>query len=329
MTKFIDSAKVWIKAGDGGNGCVAFRREKFVPKGGPSGGNGGSGGNIVFVASKDIHTLIDFQYRQHFHAESGANGQGSNKEGRSGKDLVIPVPLGTIIAEIKGGREIFLSDLSEENACFVAAKGGKGGRGNVHFKSSTNRAPRTVTSGSEGEERYIKLELKLLADAGIIGWPNSGKSTLISRVSAAKPKTANYPFTTLVPVLGVVNLSDMRSFVISDMPGIIERASEGKGLGYQFLKHIERTKILIHLVDISQPDPLKRYYDIRKELEKYGRNLQNRTEIIVGNKIDIPSSIENIKIFEKEFDEVYFISALTGKGIKSLMEVTWEKIHKE
>ncbi len=329
MIRFIDSAKIWIKAGDGGDGCVAFRREKFVPKGGPSGGDGGRGADIIFVARKNIYTLIDFHYRQHFKAESGANGQGNNREGRSGKDLIIPVPVGTIIKEWKNGREILLADLTAENENFIAAKGGKGGKGNTHFKSSTNQTPRKATKGEKGEEKYIELEMKLLADVGIVGLPNSGKSTLVSKVTAAKPKIADYPFTTLVPTLGVVNLGDLRSFVIADIPGIIEKASEGRGLGYQFLKHIERTKILIHLVDISQPDPLKRYYDIRKELEKYGRNLDEKTEIIVGNKTDIPSSIENIKIFKKEFEEVYFISALTGRGIKPLMEILWRKLNEK
>lgn len=329
MAKFIDEAKIWIKAGDGGDGCVAFRREKFVPKGGPSGGDGGDGADVIFITKKDIRTLIDFHYRQHFQAESGDNGQGSNKEGRSGENLLITLPVGTVVKEIKNGEEIFLTDLVKEGEHFIAAKGGKGGKGNTHFKSSTNQAPRTATKGTKGVEIYVKLELKLLADAGIVGLPNSGKSTLISKVSAAKPKIADYPFTTLIPALGVVNLGEARSFVIADIPGIIEKASEGRGLGYQFLKHIERTKILIHLVDLSLPDAVERYYGIREELAKYGRDLCEKAEVIVGNKIDVPESQKNMSVFKKEFKEVYFISALTGEGIKPLMEVMWRKINED
>jgi len=327
MVKFIDEAKIWIKAGDGGDGCVAFRREKFVPKGGPSGGNGGKGGDVIFRAKKDIRTLIDFHYRQHFKAEDGRDGEGNNREGRSGEDLIIPVPVGTVISEIKDGNESFLVDLAEDGAEYVVASGGKGGKGNASFKSSTNQAPRRATKGEKGEEKYLKLELKLLADVGIIGYPNSGKSTLISRVSSARPKIADYPFTTLAPNLGVVDLGDLRCFVMADIPGLIEGASEGKGLGHKFLRHIERTKVLIHLVDLSVPDALKRYYNIREELAKYSEALYKKPEIIAGNKIDLEISKKTVEIFREQFKDVYFISALKGEGVRQLMEAVWRVIN--
>lgn len=329
MAKFIDEAKIWIKAGDGGDGCVAFRREKYIPRGGPSGGNGGKGGDVIFKAKKDIRTLIDFHYRQHFKAEDGRNGEGNNREGKSGDDLIIPVPTGTIISEIKDGSEVFLVDLADDGMEYVVAKGGKGGKGNASFKSSTNQAPRKATPGEKGEEKYLKLELKLLADVGIIGYPNSGKSTLISKVSSAKPKIADYPFTTLAPNLGVVSLGEFRSFVIADIPGLVEGASAGKGLGHKFLRHIERTKVLIHLVDLSVPDALKRYYNIREEIAKYGKRLYEKPEIIAGNKIDLELSQENIEIFKKTFKDVYFISALTGEGVGQLMEAVWRVINED
>lgn len=327
MIKFIDEAKIWVKAGDGGNGCVAFRREKYIPKGGPSGGNGGKGGDVIFRVEKDIHTLIDFHYRQHFKADKGRNGEGSNKEGKSGENLVIPVPVGTIISEIQNGNEVFLADLSNDKMEYIVAKGGVGGKGNASFKSSVNQAPRKATPGEKGEDKRLKLELKLLADVGIVGYPNSGKSTLISKVSSAKPKIADYPFTTLSPNLGVVNLGDLRSFVVADIPGLIEKASEGKGLGHKFLRHIERTKVLIHIIDLSVPDAVERYYNIRKELEKYSRTLYEKAEIIVGNKIDLEEAKENVKSLQRTFSEVYVISALTSQGVKELMEAVWRKVN--
>lgn len=326
MSKFIDEAKIWIKAGDGGDGCVAFRREKGVPKGGPSGGDGGKGGDIIFVAKKNIKTLIDFHYRRHFYAENGKPGSGNNKRGKDGEDLIIPVPCGTVIKEIKDGKEKIVADLLEEEKV-VVAKGGEGGKGNTFFKSSTNQAPKIATKGEKGEEKWIRLELKLIADAGIIGYPNSGKSTFLKRVSSANPKIASYPFTTLSPNLGVVKLSDYRSFVIADIPGLIEGASEGKGLGYKFLRHIERTKILLHFIDLSVSEPIRRYYNLKKELEKYSKILGKKKEIIVGNKIDLEISKENVKKLKKNFKEVYFISSLTGKGVKELLEVVWRKLN--
>ncbi|MCD6407949.1 GTPase ObgE [bacterium] len=327
MSKFIDEAKIWIKAGNGGNGCVAFRREKGVPKGGPSGGDGGKGGDIIFVARKNVKTLIDFHYRQHFYAENGKPGSGNNKHGKDGEDLIIPVPCGTVIKEVKDGKEEIIADLVEEGQKVVAASGGKGGKGNAFFKSSTNQTPKIATKGEKGEEKWIKLELKLIADVGIIGYPNSGKSTFLKRVSSANPKIASYPFTTLSPNLGVVKLSDYRSFVIADIPGLIEGASEGKGLGHKFLRHIERTKILLHLIDLSVSDPLEKYYNVRKELEKYSKILVEKKEIVAGNKIDLEISKENIEKLKKSFKEVYFISALTGKGVKELLEVIWRKLN--
>lgn len=327
MAKFIDETKIWVKAGDGGNGCIAFRREKFVPRGGPSGGDGGRGADIIFTAKKDIHTLIDFHYKKHFTAESGGHGSGKNKEGKSGANLVIHLPVGTVIEIIKESGNMFLADLAQDGASFIVAEGGKGGRGNAFFKSSTNQAPRTATKGTPGQERYLKLELKLLADVGIIGYPNSGKSTLISKISSARPKIADYPFTTVAPNLGVVRLGEGRSFVVADIPGLIEGASEGKGLGHQFLRHIERTKVLLHMVDLSVPNCLEKYYSIREELAKYSKSLSEKPEIIAGNKTDLPASKENIEVFKKELKEVYFISALAEKGLKPLAEAVWGKIH--
>ncbi|RKY31910.1 MAG: GTPase ObgE [Candidatus Omnitrophota bacterium] len=326
MSKFIDEAKIWVKAGDGGNGCIAFRREKGVPKGGPCGGDGGDGGSVYFVANKSIKTLIDFHYKRHFRAENGQHGSGNNKEGKKGEDLFIPVPCGTVIKEIVDGKEKKIADLVEEGDKVLVAKGGKGGKGNTHFKSSTNRTPKIATKGEKGEEKYIKLELKLIADVGIVGYPNSGKSTLLSKVSKARPKIAPYPFTTLSPNLGLVKIDDFRSFVIADIPGLIEGASKGKGLGIKFLQHIERTKILLHLIDLSVDNVIERYENLRKELLSYSEELVKKKEIVVGNKIDLPSSNKNIEILKNYFDEVYFISALTGEGVKELMEVLWKKL---
>ncbi|MCS7179927.1 MAG: GTPase ObgE, partial [bacterium] len=254
MVKFVDEAEIYIRSGKGGDGCIAFRREKFVPKGGPWGGDGGKGGDIIFKAVKNKKTLLDFHFQKHFYAENGKPGSSNNKKGKDGDDLIIEVPCGTIIKEIKDGEEKILADLVKEGDYIIAAKGGKGGLGNTHFKSSTNQTPRIATKGERGEEKIIKLELKLIADVGIIGYPNSGKSTLLSKISKARPKIADYPFTTLEPNLGLVDLGDFRSFVVADIPGLIEGASKGKGLGIKFLKHIERTKILLHLLDLSEND---------------------------------------------------------------------------
>ena len=327
MPKFFDEARIWIKAGKGGDGCVAFRREKNIPKGGPSGGDGGDGGSVFLVANKNIRTLIDFHFRQHYEAEEGQAGSGNNRCGRTGQDLSISVPCGTIVNEVLDGRDIFMKDMLADGERFEIARGGRGGFVNNHFKSPTNQAPRKFTRGAPGESRYVRLELKLIAEVGIIGYPNSGKSTLISKVTKARPRIADYPFTTLVPNLGVVYMGDSRSFIIADIPGLIEGASEGKGLGYRFLKHVERTRVLIHLVDMSQPDPVSNYLNIRRELVSYGHGLYERPEIIVGNKTDLQIPEARIRAFRESFSESILISAITGEGVKDLMERVWRKIN--
>ncbi|MCM8807383.1 MAG: GTPase ObgE [Candidatus Omnitrophica bacterium] len=326
MAKFIDEAEIFVKGGKGGDGCIAFRRERGIPRGGPWGGDGGKGGDVIIKAVRNKKTLIDFHFQKHFFAENGRNGSGNNKKGKDGEDLIIEVPCGTVVKEILDGQEKILADLVKENDYVVVAKGGKGGLGNTHFKSSTNQTPRIATKGEKGEEKRIKLELKLIADVGIIGYPNSGKSTLLSKISKARPKIADYPFTTLEPNLGLVDLGDYRSFVVADIPGLIEGASEGKGLGMKFLKHIERTKILLHLIDLSENDIINRYKNIRKELENYSKELVKKKEIVVGNKIDLEMSKKNIEKAKRYFKEIYFISALTGEGLKELLEKIWEEL---
>ncbi|MGB9677524.1 MAG: GTPase ObgE [Candidatus Ratteibacteria bacterium] len=326
MVKFVDEAEISVRSGKGGDGCIAFRREKAIPRGGPWGGDGGKGGDIVFRAVRNKKTLIDFHFQKHFYAENGRPGSSNNKKGKDGEDLIVEVPCGTIVKEVVNGKEYILADLVNEGDTVLVAKGGKGGFGNTHFKSSTNQAPRVATKGEQGEGKIIKLELKLIADVGIIGYPNSGKSTLLSKISKAKPKIADYPFTTLEPNLGFVSLGDFRSFVVADIPGLIEGASKGKGLGIKFLKHIERTKILIHLLDLSENDIINRYENIRNELKNYSDKLIEKKEIIVGNKIDLKESQKNIKLATSYFKEIYFISVLKGEGIKELLERIWEEL---
>ncbi len=327
MIDFVDEVRIWIKAGDGGNGCVAFRREKFVPKGGPSGGNGGRGGSVYFRASANTKTLREFYYHRHFKAESGKPGEGNNRTGADGKDLVLNVPPGTVVVEIReGNREVVLADLEQEGTEILAAKGGRGGRGNATFKSSINQTPRIATPGEPGEEKFIKLELKLIAEVGIIGCPNAGKSTLLSKISHARPKIADYPFTTVSPNLGVVELGKGRQFIAADIPGLIEGASAGAGLGIKFLRHIERTKILVHLVDLSLPDVQSRYYNIRDELGRYNEKLLDKPEIIVGTKIDIPGSRNNVPELKKIEGRIFLISCITGEGIKNLLEEIWRHL---
>ncbi|MCM8808872.1 MAG: GTPase ObgE [Candidatus Omnitrophica bacterium] len=326
MIKFVDEAIIYVRSGKGGDGCVAFRRERGIPKGGPWGGDGGKGGDVIFKAVRNKKTLIDFHFQKHFYAENGKPGSSNNKKGKDGKNLIIYVPCGTIIKEIINGQEKILGDLIEDGMSIVVAKGGKGGLGNTHFKSSTNQTPKIATKGELGEEKTIKLELKIIADVGIIGYPNSGKSTLLSKISKARPKIADYPFTTIEPNLGLVDLGDYRSFVAADIPGLIEGASKGKGLGIKFLKHIERTKILIHLLDLSENDIINKYENIRKELENYSPTLVRKKEIVVGNKIDLEQSKKNIERAKNYFKEIYFISALTGTGIKELLEKIWEEL---
>ena len=327
--KFVDKAKIHVKAGDGGNGCVAWRREKFVPLGGPAGGNGGKGGDVILKADSRVQTLMDFKYKIHFKAERGQHGSGSNKHGKAGEDLVIKVPVGTVVKDAETGE--IIADLTKDGQEVVVAKGGKGGKGNAAFKTSTNQAPDYAEEGEKGEERWIELELKLLADVGIIGFPNAGKSTLISVLSNARPKIADYPFTTLSPVLGVVKLDIGKSLVLADIPGLIEGASQGAGLGHEFLRHIERTKFLLHVIDISdfrEREPLEAFEIINKEMEQYSPELTKKPQIVVGNKIDILSDKEEINRLKKAFEEKGYrfipVSLATKEGIDELKKALQE-----
>ncbi|NPA58760.1 MAG: GTPase ObgE [Aquificae bacterium] len=331
--KFVDKAKIHVKAGDGGNGCVAFRREKFVPLGGPAGGDGGKGGDVIIVADPRMRTLLDFKHKRHYKAEKGQHGSGSNKHGRKGEDLIIKVPVGTVIKDAETGEVI--ADLVEEGQQVVVAKGGKGGKGNAAFKTSTNQSPDYAEEGKKGEEKWLDLELKLIADLGIVGFPNAGKSTLISVLSNAKPKIADYPFTTLAPVLGVMKTEEGENIVIADIPGLIEGASEGQGLGHDFLRHVERTKGLIHLIDISdfrEREPVEAFEMINKELKKYSPQLAEKPQIVVGNKIDILSDRSLIQKLEKYFKEKGYpfvaVSLATKEGIDKLKKEIIKLYHK-
>jgi len=324
---FIDEAKIDVRAGNGGNGCLSFRREKFVPKGGPDGGNGGRGGNVYFHTVENLDTLMDFTGKHHWHAKNGADGSGNNKHGANGQDLIIPLPPGTLIYDDE--LNLLLKDLNKVGMKVCICRGGKGGKGNKAFATSTNQTPRITTPGKKGKERNIRLELKLIADVGLLGMPNAGKSTLISRCSAARPKIADYPFTTIEPVLGIVELSDFRRFVMADIPGLIEGAHNGTGLGFEFLKHIERTTILAHILDImptDDSDPVENYHTLRSELEQYSKTLAEKTEIIVANKIDLDPDGEIVKDLRKKLKKtIYPISAVTGAGVKDLSELLWKK----
>jgi len=317
--KFLDQAKIYVKAGDGGSGSASFRREKFVEFGGPDGGDGGSGGSIIFVADKNLNTLIDFRYKQHFKAERGYDGQGKKKTGKSGQDLLLKVPVGTQIFE--EDNNTLIEDLTKSDQKIIIANGGNGGLGNVRFKSSINRAPRKKTFGNKGESFWIWLQLKVIADIGIIGMPNSGKSSLLSVLTSAKPKIANYPFTTINPNLGVA-LYNNKEITLADIPGLIEGAHEGIGLGDKFLRHIERCKNILHLIDITSDNLLENYSKVRKELFKYSSKLTKKREIVVFNKIDMVSDSEinkKIDIFCKKIKKkIYKISALKHKGIKNI-----------
>ncbi|HBY92474.1 MAG TPA: GTPase ObgE, partial [Chloroflexi bacterium] len=288
--QFFDESKIYVKAGDGGNGIVAFRREKYVPRGGPAGGNGGKGGDVILRVNPQLNTLIAFHNQIHYRAERGRHGEGSNKQGASGDDLILDVPPGTIVRDAETGE--LLGDLTSAGQTQVVARGGRGGRGNAAFKSPTNQAPRLAEKGEPGQERWLQLELKVLADVGLIGLPNAGKSTLLSVISAARPKVADYPFTTLSPNLGVVTAGDAPPYVVADIPGLIEGAHEGKGLGDRFLRHIERTRLLVHLLDGSSPDPLADFQIINQELADYNPRLASRPQFVVFNKIDLPSARE-------------------------------------
>jgi len=318
---FVDQAKFYVKAGDGGNGCVSFRREKYVPRGGPDGGDGGRGGNIIIECSTRLQSLMDFRYRSHFKAERGVHGKGKDMHGRKGKDCFMSVPVGSIIKSDETGE--VLADLREEGEQYVAARGGKGGAGNPHFASGTNRTPRIATKGAEGEEKWLRIELKLIADIGLVGLPNAGKSTLLSQLSAANPKVASYPFTTLEPQLGVLHLKHMESCIIADIPGLIKGAHEGVGLGFTFLRHIERTRILLHILDASSEQAMEDFIVVENELKAYKEELLDRTTLVVLNKADIaePEELESLKIdLEQKGLQVSTISGLTGQGIEELKE---------
>lgn len=327
---FIDEAKIWIKAGDGGRGCLSFRREKFVAKGGPDGGNGGDGGDVYLETAEDIDTLYEFTGKHHWKAKNGLPGEGSNCTGESGDDLVIKVPVGTVVYDTDLD-DLMLKDMDKPGMKVCFCKGGKGGRGNKSFASATQQTPRNITEGTPGQERNIRLELKLIADVGLVGLPNAGKSTLISRCSAAKPKVANYPFTTLEPVLGIIELGDFRRFVMADIPGLIEGAHDGAGLGHDFLRHIERTRTIVHMLDIAPPDnsdPVDNYHKIRGELEKYSKVLAEKKELVVINKADIDPEGDFIQdaIDRLGIEDVSVISAVTGQGLDELNEKLWKMV---
>ncbi len=324
---FIDYAKIYVKAGDGGDGCVAFRREKYVPKGGPSGGDGGNGGNVVIYASKHIHTLLDFRYHHEYKAERGQNGQGSNMTGKTGKDSIVKVPVGTLILDGDTGEP--LADMIADQQSVVIASGGKGGRGNTHFKSATNQTPRMCEEGVKGEERNLVLELKLIADVGLVGMPNAGKSTLLSRISAAHPKIADYPFTTLKPQLGIVKVREGQNFVAADIPGLIEGAHLGKGLGTQFLRHIERTKVLLVMLDATSENLKSDYQTLVNELASYGNELELKPRVLIYTKSDLLT--EKFKGLSKQKiknTRTLLISSITGQNLDELKQILWDELQK-
>ena len=330
--KFIDEAKIYIHAGDGGRGCVSFRREKFIPRGGPDGGNGGKGGDIIMRAVSSHRTLLDLKYKQHHVAKHGGHGKGNNRTGGDSPDVEIIVPVGTLIKDAET-HEI-LADLAVDGQIFIVAKGGIGGKGNAWFATATNQAPRYAQEGRKGEERWITLELKLLADVGIIGLPNVGKSTFISRVSAAKPKIADYPFTTLVPHLGVVQYGNLETFVIADIPGLIKGAHSGMGMGTRFLRHIERTSVLLHILDISNEsysDAWQDFETVNRELALFSPDLMEKPQVVAINKIDLPITRERIKkeidIFERKGVKVLAFSAITGEGINTVINEITKNLH--
>jgi GTP-binding protein len=337
---FVDEVDIHVAAGHGGRGCLSFRREKFVPRGGPDGGDGGRGGSIWVVVSSHVNTLIHYRFHPEFRAPRGGHGEGSNRTGRSGHDLELDVPAGTIVYALADGEPDELADLTNVGQRACVARGGRGGWGNARFATSTNQAPRRTEPGLDGEVRNLRLQLKLLADVGLVGFPNVGKSTLIARVSAARPKIANYPFTTLSPNLGVVSLSDGRSFVVADVPGLIEGAHRGHGLGHRFLSHLERTKILVHIVDVSSStgrDPLDDYETIRRELALFpvgaeldAGPLDRRPQLIAANKVDVmddPNRLERLQAaLQASQIPIFPISAVTGEGVRELLEALWQAV---
>lgn len=323
--KFIDEVTLFASSGHGGAGCVAFRHEKFIEFGGPSGGDGGRGGDVIFVATSSLSTLLELRHRPHQKAEKGHNGQGKNRHGAAGEDLVIKVPVGTVIMDVDTGEQ--MADMTDEGLRVVLLKGGRGGQGNARFATATNKAPKFAQPGEPGEERKLRLELKLMADVGLLGLPNAGKSSLISKISAARPKIADYPFTTMVPSLGVVEYKNYRSFVVADIPGIIEGASTGAGLGHRFLKHLERSGMLLHLVDISwmpDRDPLAEYEAVNRELALFSTELANKEQAVVITKTDLPQTREKLSEitawFESRGIKVFPISSVTGEGIERLLD---------
>jgi len=328
--KFLDQIKIYVKGGDGGSGSASFRREKFVEFGGPDGGDGGNGGSVSLIADPNLNTLVDFRFQQHFKAERGENGMGNKKSGKSGKDLILKVPIGTQIFE--EDNNTLIEDLKKSGQKIIVANGGKKGLGNVRFKSSINRAPRKKTNGREGEKFWIWLQLKVIADIGIVGMPNAGKSSLLSVLTKAKPKIANYPFTTINPNLGVANYND-KEITLADIPGLIEGAHEGIGLGDKFLRHIERCKSLVHLIDITENNILENYLKIRKELSKYSNNLLKKKEIIIFNKIDVIKTDEineKINYFKKKVKKnIYKISVVQNKGLSNLKKILVNNVHRK
>jgi GTP-binding protein len=331
--KFVDEARIYVTAGNGGNGCLSFRRERYIPKGGPDGGNGGKGGDVILLADAQLATLLDFSYPQQFRASKGVHGKGKDQTGKNGEDLIIRVPVGTLVRDDQTGEVV--QDLVFDGQRFVAAKGGRGGRGNARFATPTQRAPRRADKGEEGEECWLRLELKLLADVGLLGYPNVGKSTLLSKISSARPKIADYPFTTLVPNLGVVVRKERRPFVVADIPGLIEGASQGAGLGLTFLRHVERTTLLIHLLDISEGpsrDPITDFRALNNELKAYQPSLQEKRQILALNKIDLPWVRERATDVQDEFKKIghrlCLVSGQTGEGVEELIEAVFEALEK-
>ncbi len=327
---FIDYAGISVKAGNGGDGAVAFRREKYVPKGGPSGGNGGNGGSVIIEAHHNLATLLDFRYRKNYSAGKGEPGAGSRKDGKNGKDVIIKVPVGTVIKDSASSK--IMVDMDEDGKQFIVAKGGKGGKGNSNFATPTNQAPRYAEPGRAGEEKAITLELKLIADVGLVGFPNAGKSTLISSISAARPKIADYPFTTLEPNLGIVNYKEYKSFTVADIPGIIEGAHEGKGLGHKFLRHIERTKILLFLIDVTSEDYQSDYDVLLNELKSYSPKLAEKEKLVALSKIDLIDD-KTIKKLEKKKLKNYgsapiLFSSVSQNGIQNLLDYLWKTLEK-
>jgi GTP-binding protein len=332
--QFIDEVKIWIKGGDGGRGWVSFRRERFVPRGGPDGGDGGKGGDITLMATEGLSTLLDLRYQQRYRAANGAHGKGKDQTGKSGDDLIIPVPVGSVVKDAETGE--VLRDLAVAQERFLAAAGGRGGRGNARFATPTRQVPRFAESGEKGQQRWLKLELKLLADVGLIGHPNVGKSTLLRRVSAARPKVADYPFTTLVPHLGVVSYGELKAFVMADIPGLIAGAHKGTGLGSRFLRHVERTRLLVHILDISadpQGDLWRHYEEVNEELGLFHPSLLEKPQLVVLNKTDLPAVRERIRSIKDAFQqkgvELYSISALTGEGVDEMIREIghrWERL---